>query len=101
MGTTVCYDVWDEDKVVLENVTSREIQQHFGTDYLYMSYFTGGKAYYLGKYLLSRHGAGRPEPPKRRQKETVVANMPEEWKEEWIRVCSRLRRETKKNMQQA
>lgn len=87
------YDVYDGDEMVLEKVTSKEIQDHFGTDYANMSLYTRDKKKnrYMGKYILVRHGQGRPEGFLEKENE-IQTKMPESWSKEWEEACSRIKR---------
>ena len=91
MGTIFRYDVYDGSSIVLENKTSTEIQEHLKTNYPNLSYYTTGKAYYQGIYLIVRHGYGQPKAPNRKKGDTRL-QMPEEWIREWEEVCSRIRK---------
>lgn len=103
------YDVYDGDKMILEKVTSKEIQDHFGTDYANMSLYTRDKRKnrYMGRYILVRHGTGKPEAFSKKEDETPT-QMPESWSREWEKECSRIRqlrnttprRRTKKTLRQ-
>ena len=94
MGTANKYDVYDGSSIVLENVTTKEIQKHFGTDLHNIGYYTTGMVYFLGKYLITKHGSGQPEAPKQRS-DYGGPYLTEEWKRnweaEWGKACSRLR----------
>lgn len=87
------YDVYDGDKMVLEKVTSKEIQDYFGTDYANMSLYTREKKKnrYMGKYILVRHGQGKPEAISEEENE-IPTQMPESWSREWEEACSRIKR---------
>lgn len=87
------YDVYDGNKMVLEKVTSKEIQDHFGTDYANMSLYTRDKKKnrYMGKYILVRHGQGKPEAFLEKENE-IPTQMPESWSREWKEACIRIKK---------
>ena len=91
MGTRFYYDVYEGNKIILDNVTTDEIQKHFGATYSEISYYTSGRAYYQGIYQIVRHGSGQPK-ALHRKNGGARTEMPEDWIKEWAEVCSRIRR---------
>lgn len=92
MGKFYYYDVYDGGNVILTNVTSKEIQEHFGTDYQSMTEFTRekNKKPYLS-YLIVRRGAEKPRGLQKKWKKETVCNMADSWKREWDETCKKLR----------